>query len=167
MKDLTLILTGLLIVLSSCSLFNGENEQPAEIRFTMQNFDVDITINASDIKSQFHIERDDFSGTHNETSSELYRTAAKGVINISVELYNESKDLFSVGEFQLDLKENWRWEVNLRVDNEGYAPLEGCFGCLAYYSFAINKDAAGESAQLSDSLYVVIGGNYISDPVIY
>lgn len=169
MKYIMIFVT-LCCVCVGCSVFGGSS-QPAEIRFTIQNFDMDkITIQTNDGSRSIQIDRNDFAGTENRPvpgSTDWYRTATKGTIHISIELANEDGEQFSSGEFELDLKKDWRWGVSLRAGDKDFDPLFGCFGCITYYTFEINKDAIQNDSQRSDSLYVIVGGNYISDPVEY
>ena len=87
-------------------------------------------------------------------------------MNVSFSFLNESSEL-SDGEFELELREDWQWSVNFQIDSADYNPLNECFGCQFYESFDLNPEALTNSETEADSLYVVLGGNYISEPVIY
>ena len=87
-------------------------------------------------------------------------------MTISFSFLNESSEL-SDGEFELELREDWHWSVNFQIGSADYNPLNQCFGCQFYESFKLNSIALSNQETEADSLYVVLGGNYISEPVIY
>jgi len=62
----------------------------------------------------------------------------------------------------LELREDWVWGVDIFLTDGN--PGTMCFGCAGYEAVAVPDTLVPEA---TDSLYVVWGGNSISDPVVY
>lgn len=157
------------LLISGCSLF-GSDEEPAEILFTVQNFSAEeLSITTTGKKSGLNIAKSDFTGNdggHVPGSTESFSTDNDGMMTVMFSFLNENSEL-SEGEIELELREDWQWSVNFQVGSADYNPLDTCFGCQFYESFELNPMALGNSETEADSLYVVVGGNYISEPVVY
>lgn len=160
---LTIIFVISSFVFGGCSLFEGGEK--AEVKFRL---------NRSEFLNQNNIRIDIFDGRKVyrvdefvDFESKAFATRTRGTLELSIRVISPQNDVLSSGELELELKEDWRWEVNLRPGEADYDPLFGCFGCIAHYAFEVNKDAVQDSGQFPDSLYVVVGGNYISEPVDY
>lgn len=157
------------LLISGCSLF-GSDEEPAEILFTVQNFSAEeLSISTTGVKSGLNISKNDFSGNdggHVPGSTESFNTDNDGMMTVTFSFLNENSKL-SEGEFEIELREDWQWSINFQIGSADYNPLDNCFGCQFYESFELNPMALDNSETEADSLYVVVGGNYISEPVIY
>ncbi|MDZ7755337.1 hypothetical protein [Rhodohalobacter sp.] len=157
------------LIISGCSLF-GSDEEPAEIMFTVQNFSADeLSITTAGTNSGLNISKSDFTGIdddHFPGSTKSFSTDNDGMMTVSFSFLNESSEL-SDGEFELELREDWQWSVNFQIGSADYNPLNECFGCQFYESFELNSMALSNQETEADSLYVVLGGNYISEPVMY
>jgi hypothetical protein len=68
----------------------------------------------------------------------------------------------STGTATIPRRNDWRWQVNVITTTTD--PRTGCFGCEGSRAFVL--DSAFRPA-LSDSVWLVWGGNYISHPVVY
>jgi hypothetical protein len=64
----------------------------------------------------------------------------------------------TAGQVRLEVIPDWEWEVQFHLSATD--PADTCFGCQGSVAF----DLAGEN---TSRLYVVWGGNSISDPVAY
>lgn len=157
------------LFISGCSLF-GSDEEPAEVQFTVQNFSTDeLSITTAGSKTNLSISKNDFSnneGGELPGSTSAYSSENKGTMTVSFSFLNETSEL-SGGEFELELREDWRWGVNFQIGPADYDPLETCLGCQFYESFELNQEALSNTESEADSLYVIVGGNYISQPVVY
>ncbi|MFO7798705.1 MAG: hypothetical protein R6V22_02975 [Rhodohalobacter sp.] len=157
------------LFISGCSLF-GSDEEPAEILFTVQNFSADeLSITTTGSKSGLNITKSNFTGNGDDRlpgSTESFSTDNEGTMTVNFSFLNENSEL-SEGDFEIELREDWQWSVNFQIDSADYNPLDTCFGCQFYESFELNPMALSNSETEADSLYVVVGGNYISEPVIY
>jgi len=91
-----------------------------------------------------------------------FATAQSGTIRIHFALLKDGVPTSTTGEIQLGLRRDWGWGVGFMVDNE--SPEGRCFGCFGATEFELDP-VLGYSPELK--LYVVWGGNSISDPVIY
>src|SRR6056297_372889 len=157
------------LLISGCSLFGSDNE-PAEIQFTLQNFSTDeVSITTTGTKPGLNISKNDFSDNgadHIPGSTKSFITDNSGMMTVMFSFLNENSEL-SEGEFEIELREDWLWSVNFQINSADYNPLDGCFGCLFYESFKLNPETLNSTEVETDSLYVIAGGNYISEPVIY
>ena len=70
--------------------------------------------------------------------------------------------VLSAGTVTLPRRRDWRW--NVTVQSATTDPKFECFGCVGSQAFPM---AAAYQAPHRDSIWVVWGGNSISDPVIY
>jgi hypothetical protein len=70
--------------------------------------------------------------------------------------------VLSAGTVTLPRRRDWRW--NVTVQSATTDPNLECFGCVGSQAFPL---AAEYRAPDRDSIWVVWGGNSISDPVIY
>lgn len=70
--------------------------------------------------------------------------------------------LLSTGTVLLPRRRDWRWHVTVEAATTN--PQLECFGCLGSQVFPLN---AGFQSPGRDSIWVVWGGNSISDPVTY
>jgi len=69
----------------------------------------------------------------------------------------------SGGQVALDLRRDWRWGIDIFHRDQN--PIHGCFGCFGYKAFPILDPAYVTSN--ADSVFVLWGGNSISNPVEY
>jgi hypothetical protein len=88
-------------------------------------------------------------------------THTNGSAEVSFRL-EESGAVLSEGSVSLPLRADWRWGVS--VIAQTIDPREGCFGCVGSMAFPL---APSHRAPDRDSIWVVWGGNSISDPVVY
>jgi hypothetical protein len=107
--------------------------------------------------SEFSMER----GLGMPQSAE-YCTRTSGTVDVSFAITDSTAAVVVRGEVTLPLRPDWRWRVDFinATDN----PEHMCFGCAGSLGFALPE---AFRAQDRDSLWVVWGGNWISDPVIY
>jgi hypothetical protein len=71
-------------------------------------------------------------------------------------------EVLSSGSVTLPRRSDWIWGVTIWARTTD--PLEGCFGCFGSAAFSL---AQAFRAVERDSVWMVWGGNSISDPVIY
>lgn len=167
----SVILITLSAYIASCSVF-GTDDKKAETQFSVESTFLSnqtITIRFNDGDNSKSFANNDFQTRENPTVGELatpiVETSTDGTLVVEYQLRDgETKQQISEGEFQLDLKEDWRYSFYLLSDSTEADPTVRCFGCGGYFSFAYSTDS---SLSDSDSLYVVWGGNDITDPVIY
>jgi hypothetical protein len=71
--------------------------------------------------------------------------------------------LVSGGRIALDLRKDWGWGIDIYHTDRN--PYHMCMGCFGYESFPILGSAylTGDG----DSVFVIWGGNSISNPVEY
>jgi hypothetical protein len=89
-------------------------------------------------------------------------TPNDGTLRVRAELQDASGAVLTSGEVRLDLRPDWVWGVDIWLASEN--PTLGCFGCMGYRAFAI---PAALRVTPTDSLYMIWGGNSISNPVVF
>lgn len=89
-------------------------------------------------------------------------TLTKGTLRFAYALVEPSGDTVSGGSVDLPLKRDWSYFIDIQADSAD--PTRFCFGCQGSRPFHL---APQYREPAFDSIYVVWGGNYISDPVIY
>lgn len=91
-----------------------------------------------------------------------FKTRQSGKIRISFIVLVDGTPSTTQGVIDLDLKSDWRWGVDFAVTTNN--PFEVCFGCYGFESYDLDPELMYPAEK---KLYVVWGGNYISDPLIY
>jgi hypothetical protein len=71
-------------------------------------------------------------------------------------------EVLSSGSITLPRRQDWSWGVTIWARTTD--PLEGCFGCFGSAAFSL---AQAFRAVDRDSVWLVWGGNSISNPVVY
>ncbi|MBD3616716.1 MAG: hypothetical protein HUJ22_09085 [Gracilimonas sp.] len=153
-----------ILLLSGCSeLSNNGKEKSSEVEFVFNNstadtpdFDVVFNDNGSTL-----LHRSQFSQDNSQLSAGPFETVQSGSLDVEIILLKDKLPR-SFGELSLPLKKDWRYRVIFQIVSGD--PTEGCLGCLGYKSFAIDSTFKSNP---DDSLYIVWGGNSISDPVDY
>ena len=88
-------------------------------------------------------------------------TRSAGALELTYR-FADAAGTVSTGSIALPLRPDWRWGVDLIAATTD--PRVGCFGCSGSRAFPI---APAYRSPGRDSLWVVWGGNSISNPVIY
>ncbi len=97
---------------------------------------------------------DDYAQSH----SKWFPTDTTGTLTVDFKLTSPSLGPLSEGRVELELRNDWRWEVQFHLSE--HDPTERCFGCVGAESSPLATDD-------TPSLWVVWGGNSISNPVVY
>jgi|GEM_PF-2114039 len=98
----------------------------------------------------------------NPFRTEDFYTENSGELRIKFWVFEETEDSIAFGKVALNLERDWSWSV--RFYRGEMNPFYACFGCSGYRSFPIDTAYQITGA---DSIYVIWGGNSISNPVIY
>lgn len=171
-----LIIISSFVLLAGCSLFDTSN--------TNDNTQAQISVQSSLISHsqiQIRIEsgqmirtfsNSNFKERENPTidkATPVVDMPSSGVMSIDFVFADiNSGDTFSNGTIQIELKENWIHTLYFMAKSSHADPTEGCFGCLDTFSFEIDTASISpDSPFIGDSLYVILSGNSISEPVIY
>ena len=94
--------------------------------------------------------------------SREFETPGSGLLVIKAVLRRPGEPALAEGAIELDIREDWVWGVDVFLTDEN--PTQMCFGCIGHRGFSI---PAGLTDEPSDSLFIVWGGNSISNPVVY
>jgi len=155
-----------------CS-FSGDDDPQAQVRFSLVKDGLvaanDINVTFSDGQGAQTVESDDFQPVSFDASSlwtDPFDTASDGTLDVSFEVNADDKEITS-GTVQVELRKDWRWTFSFRADSAGYDPLRECLGCQGARSFRVDKTTSVPGTSRADSMYVVLGGNRISDPNQY
>ena len=104
---------------------------------------------------------DDFAGHPDRVDTREYETSTRGTLEIEVEVVSDS-EVVSSGSLDLPLQPDWLWNVSLILRAEN--PYETCIGCFGYRSCPLADEFRASPAE---SLWMIWGGNSISEPVVY
>ena len=89
-------------------------------------------------------------------------TGSSGTMHITVALYSAAGKTETTGSLDLSLRKDWRWGVDIFIQE--HDPTEYCFGCFGVKSYELDP-VLGYDDEVR--LYIVWGGNSISNPVDY
>jgi hypothetical protein len=152
------LLTGLLLF-SGCRLFSRED---AQFSVSFRGFgDIGVEsvhVLVTDGRRLWSLDADDFD--HGRTRR--FDTRRSGKLEVKIALADVAHGLLPEGQFELPIKSDWRWGIDLVPDTLN--PYYGCFGCSEWHEFDV---AAKDSTLKGVSLFVLVGGNSISNPVLY
>jgi len=91
-----------------------------------------------------------------------FSTAHSGNIHIDFALLNGGVASSTRGSLELPLQHDWGWGVDFWVSDTN--PITMCFGCMGSLEFPLDS-ALGYDPSMK--LYILWGGNSISNPVEY
>ncbi len=119
------------------------------------------------VKDGFHsyeLQPSDFdsNGESQPYHSPSLATRTEGTLRFSFALVGPSGDTVSSGAVDLPLRRDWSYEIDIQADSAD--PARSCFGCQGSRPFPLSAEYQGPTL---DSVYVIWGGNYISQPVMY
>lgn len=100
------------------------------------------------------------SGTPNYT--EHFETPRQGTLRVEAVLARPGEAPLASGAIELEIRADWSWGVTVFLADRN--PADTCFGCLGSEAFPVPAELTPAAA---DSLWLVWGGNSISDPVVY
>lgn len=89
-------------------------------------------------------------------------TGSAGTLHIDFALLADGVPSETSGSIGLPLKPDWRWGVDFHIAVED--PMQQCFGCFGSRSFELDPALGFDEGLM---LWVVWGGNSISNPVVY
>jgi hypothetical protein len=122
-----------------------------------------LTVTIIDVNRVIRFTGADFrsDGQSIPTTDQVATSTSGPDLQVSFTFTNADTHL-SGGTVSLPRRGNWDWHV--RVQAATTSPEEGCFGCLGSKAFEL---AQSFRAPDRDSIWVVWGGNSISDPATY
>lgn len=123
-----------------------------------------LTVRVIDVNRVISFTGADFvtDANHPTPTTTEVGTATSGP-DLQVSYALENADVFlSGGTVTVPRRSDWRWHVTLSAATTG--PQEGCFGCFGSMAFPLAQSFRPPER---DSIWVVWGGNSISDPAIY
>lgn len=151
---------GLLVlaVLAAC----GEDRARVHYAFFDEpGFSRDLLhLEVSDGDRTWRLDGDDFAGQGVGETPE-FRTRTSGELETAFWLV-EGADTLTFGTVRVDLRPDWGWRISF-YRNAG-DPSATCFGCFGSEGYELPQALRTAPA---DSLWIVWGGNSISDPVVY
>lgn len=158
------------IIVSLFLISPAQDDKEAQVLFRFQDIsrvhtpDMNLSIVFKDDESKNKI-----SGRVNSSAdtagiypTSRYPTASAGSLMVHFTLLAPTDDTISTGDAAIPLKPDWTWEITCYV--APYNPIYGCWGCFGSSAFAM--DSAYQDT-IADSVFIVWGGNSISNPVIY
>ena len=140
----------------------GEEARVSYAFLQEPGFEVDLlTLEFSDGSLTRRLSGDDFGGEGSRVDTPEFATRTSGELRTSFWLV-AGADTLAAGEQRIELRPDFRWELTFRRSSSD--PTVTCFGCFGRAAFAL---APSLRASPADSLWIVWGGNYISNPVVY
>jgi len=154
-----------LLMISILSFGCSEDRALVQVKFykdTLLTRDM-ITITIDDGESRWRFGPSCLRSYLGAWSSPEIETRNEGTLLVKYQCKDPEGALVSGGQLKLGLREDWRWGIDIFHSEQN--PYHTCFGCFGYKSFPILNPAYMSSD--SDSVFVVWGGNSISNPVEY
>lgn len=90
-----------------------------------------------------------------------FATATSGSLQVAFR-FAAGSVVASEGAIEVPLRTDWSYDFTLSVDS--LDPTRLCFGCMGSRAFPLDAAYRGSPR---DSVWLVWGGNYIRNPVIY
>lgn len=155
-----LLLTACVVAAAACG---GEESR---VQFSVQG-DVDVlrpllTVTATAGDWALVVDGDEIATDGSPTRSPEFDTPGSGTLTVEAVLREPGGPTLADGSIELELREDWVWGVDLHLADTDPAAM--CFGCLGSAAFPVPDTLTGDPR---DSLFIVWGGNSISDPVVY
>ena len=165
---LTRILIVLLILLLGCITNDNDELSLAQVRLVKDTLITKnmISVSISDGRSKWRFHSEDFEHNPNYIMAWCapeIETRTEGLLVLQFYLRDPNGGIVSNGQIELPLKGDWRWGINIWHEHRN--PYFACWGCAGYKSFPILRSECKTSEK--DSVFVVWGGNSISNPVWY
>ena len=143
-------------------IFAGCSDEDSEVRVTLAN--------CSDwaLCPDFHVTVSDglwdyaFILNESKKSAGPVSTIGSGTLKIDVSIRVDGTETQTNGTIELPLKKDWRWGVYLFIQEKD--PISDCCGCMGSESHDLDP-ILGYGG--NERLYIVWGGNSISNPVDY
>lgn len=130
---------------------------PVEARFQANM----LTVRFDDGSGSRSLTGADFEGDGGRADTREFPTRTSGTLQVEFVVAADPVTL-AEGSVAIPLKTDWRWGVDFFLTDRD--PTEMCFGCFGAAAFPLAPEYRTSDA---DSLWVVWGGNSISNPVVY
>lgn len=89
-------------------------------------------------------------------------TRSSGTLRINIIIRVGDNETETKGAIELPLKKDWRWGIDLFIQQND--PIDVCFGCFGSKSYELDPILGYDE---DERLFIVWGGNSISNPVLY
>ena len=165
MRGIGIAMLGLAVVCICCTKNYGARARVHLIKDSLLTPSM-LQVAVSDGRSTWCFESQDFGVDAmfaGAWSSAEMKTRTSGTLAIQFSFRDTLGQVVSQGEVAIPLRGDWRWSIDLFRASED--PIQKCFGCVDSRAFVILDSTFVGSKD--DSVFVVWGGNFISDPVVY
>lgn len=163
MHKLKVVVASLGVAVGVAACGTDDHSRVSFTFFEEEGFSTDLLVlEFSDGRRGRQLTGDDFGGaTSGRRDAGAFATGTAGELTTSFWVIQDP-DTLSSGELRLDLRPDWEWNISIfRADRD---PSETCFGCVGAAAYELG--AALQTAP-ADSVWLVWGGNSISDPVVF
>lgn len=120
-----------------------------------------VTVAFSDDERTRVVAADDFVGISGRADTREFETRTSGSLDIEV-MVESGAEMVARGTLDLPLDPDWRWSVQIFLREEN--PHDTCIGCFGYRAFPVDEAYRTSPAE---SLWMIWGGNSISNPIVY
>ncbi|MFH1006082.1 MAG: hypothetical protein V1800_01105 [Candidatus Latescibacterota bacterium] len=122
-----------------------------------------VVITIDDGQSKWRFGSSSLHSNSGGWSTPEIETRKEGTLLVDYQFKDSEGVVVSTGQVKLGLRRDWRWGIDVFHSDQN--PYHMCMGCFGYESFPIMIPAYVTSD--SDSVFVIWGGNSISNPVVY
>lgn len=91
-----------------------------------------------------------------------FSTKTSGDLEVKISILSAGSGTIKAGSITLPLKDDWGWGVDFYISGDD--PGNDCFGCFGSESFTLDPALGYEEDK---KLFIVWGGNSISNPAVY
>lgn len=163
MKIFAAISIIVILIASGCG---DDKDARLQLNLINPSFSIDnIIVTAKDGGLTRVLDSDNFRVNGSGYKSDWINTRKSGKIDISFRIWDgisRSTDPDLEGSLELELKPDWYWSIDFVVAESN--PALYCMGCSGSVGFELPSPLQSEQG---DSLFLIWGGNSISNPVIY
>lgn len=164
MKFLSVLIA--IIFFCGCSVFNTDDEL-SQVRFSLSNNSsfngkLPLQIDMEAPNQEKIITASDFNKPNASRVIGPFPTSSSGSLLVNAELFDQQNSVVTSTTIELPLKPDWEYDITVAVGPNN--PFFQCFGCQDYQAVPISDELAFSE---SDTLYMLWGGNSISQPVDY
>jgi hypothetical protein len=152
----------ILLVILSAIVIEGCDKTRSEIRFTLYRDEASVSWPVILVHTVDGSVEKDFQLDGIDQTAGPFNTRQSGTMSISFIVMGDGGPSKTQGSIDISLKQDWSWSVNFHIATND--PAETCFGCAGSEAFDLDPDLLYDPEK---SLFLVWGGNWISNPVIY
>lgn len=161
MNHLPLRLFSVFVLLTALGCFTGGDEAHATVHYSQGGLLPRelLTVTVTDPSGIRTLRGSDIGADWSD--GRQFTTATSGSLQVAFR-FAAGSVVASEGAVEVPLRTDWTYDFTLSVDS--LDPTRFCIGCMGHRAFPLD---AAYRVSPRDSVWLVWGGNYIKNPVIY